>query len=191
MSEPIVTIARFSLLTEAQGVKSRLERANIPSWIIDDSVGGSLPGLGDTLGGIALQIREEDYERAEVLLAPLLGGNADEAGLADPRAWTCTMCQEAVSGDLTACPWCGASKAAFQTQLPASDQAITTALEEDDEEEEDVPTTSMEQAASRVVTSPAVRNTLVALLVGPTLIFLALGLLALLVAGLVSLFGVL
>lgn len=179
MPDQFVTIGRFSLLSEAQAVKSRLETNNIPAWIIDDSVGGSLPGLGDTIGGIVLRVQETDHDRTEAILAELLG-EGEEDRSEDARAWTCIVCAEEVNGDFDTCPSCGATKESLQTRPPS--QPTATPIVEEQENEAATP-------IGQVVTSRSLRSVVVALLVGPALLGSALLILGLILLLLFTLFG--
>jgi hypothetical protein len=168
MSERFVTIGRFSAFTEAQAAKTELEAANVPAWIIDDSVGGSLPGLGDSVGAITLQVHEGDYDRAEAVLSRLLGDGEGDDEVDEASAWTCTSCGEEVNEDFDTCPACGTARAAVQTRPPSP--APPSAAEGENEL-----ATPVERTAGRVVQSRPLRAVVVALLAGPGLVAMAVG----------------
>jgi hypothetical protein len=70
MPEKMVTIATFSDALEAQLIRDHLEAEGIAAHLIGDLVGGVLPGLGGTVGGIQLLVAEADVPRAEEVLSP-------------------------------------------------------------------------------------------------------------------------
>jgi putative signal transducing protein len=63
-----VTIARFSGLLEASLAKSLLDSAEIPCFLVDDNMVRMAWFFSDGLGGVRLQVAEEDVDDAlEVL----------------------------------------------------------------------------------------------------------------------------
>lgn len=62
----MTTIARFFNLMDAELAKVRLESAGIPVFLADEAAMTS--GYGPVTGGVRLQVREEDVERATEML---------------------------------------------------------------------------------------------------------------------------
>lgn len=63
-----VTIGRFANPVEANIAKGKLEDAEIPVFLQDEMTVGMQWSLSNAVGGIKLQILEEDYDRAVELL---------------------------------------------------------------------------------------------------------------------------
>ena len=72
MSGELETVARFIDLTHAQGARSALESAGVESFLRDENISSLDWGLMPALGGLRLEVREPDLERAREILAPLL-----------------------------------------------------------------------------------------------------------------------
>lgn len=89
MPEKLITIARFSQAMEAYLSKGRLESEGIECFIADEFTTTSWL-LANALGGVKLNVRESDIERAlEVLQIDTVEAGADE-----PR------CPECASPDI-------------------------------------------------------------------------------------------
>lgn len=70
MSDSLVTVATFLNPTNAHIAKGLLEEEGLDAVILDENMGNILPGLlMISEGGIPLQVREEDAERAKEILA--------------------------------------------------------------------------------------------------------------------------
>lgn len=74
-----VTIAKYLDLTEAQLAKVRLGGEGIEAFVIDGS--GFNPLLAGASGGVQLQVRERDIDRARAILAEVLPEVEDEPDL--------------------------------------------------------------------------------------------------------------
>jgi hypothetical protein len=86
MAGRLVTVATFDGPTRAQMARDALEAAGIPAVLADDMTVTLFWHLSNAVGGIKVQVREEEAERAvEVLereLGPAPEGAVDEAALA-------------------------------------------------------------------------------------------------------------
>lgn len=67
----MIVIGKFHDVASAEVAQSALEANGIPAWIPDSNLAGLAWTLGTALGGVRLQVREEDAEAAAALLAPL------------------------------------------------------------------------------------------------------------------------
>ena len=68
MNEKLVTIASFTFIGEAQIAKLTLASKGIDCFLADEFMSTYLP---IAMGGIRLQVRESDTERAEEILRSL------------------------------------------------------------------------------------------------------------------------
>lgn len=68
MSSRLITIAVFAVAFQAQLLKGRLEADGIPCFIKDEHTVHVNPMLNNALGGIKLQVMEEDVPMAVNLL---------------------------------------------------------------------------------------------------------------------------
>jgi len=67
----VITLARFEKPEEAQLARMRLEAGGVPAFIPDENTIQVQWMYANALGGVRLQIAEEDFERAkEILDAP-------------------------------------------------------------------------------------------------------------------------
>jgi len=118
MSDPVVTVARFSNVLEAQLAKNFLENEGIDAQIVGDKASAMLQ-IG-TLGGLSeVYVKESDAERA----AELLAEHFDKAKLDDDwmdRAgddvWLCPVCGEAISDNLDQCAACSTRREGIQVK---------------------------------------------------------------------------
>lgn len=65
----LVTLAAFSHVLEAHIVKGRLEAEGIWSFVGDENTAVANWLYSNAIGGVKLQVREEDVERAQLILA--------------------------------------------------------------------------------------------------------------------------
>lgn len=94
MAGNLVTIARFDLAGQAHLAKNALEAAGIRSILADEQTIAMDWLLSNAIGGIKVQVLEEDAERAVAALEESLGGGdkiddetlAAEAERAEPEA---------------------------------------------------------------------------------------------------------
>jgi hypothetical protein len=140
MPEEFMTVARFTLPLDAQMARSCLEAERIPAFVVGETTGGTLPGLGDHLGGFELRVYESDYERAGKALAEFLGetpdDELDEAALAG-ETWTCTACGAEVVISEKVCPACATPTDAIQDRLAITELAATRGLASDEAKDEE------------------------------------------------------
>jgi hypothetical protein len=73
MADRLVTIATFDVPEQAQMAKSALEAGGIPAAVSDEMTVSLFWHYSNALGGIKLQVREEDAERASAVLDEALG----------------------------------------------------------------------------------------------------------------------
>jgi hypothetical protein len=69
MDEQLTTVRTCNYLHEAELIKSMLEGEGISAEIPDAFMAGVQPALGAGIGGIRVQVRSSDLERAEQALA--------------------------------------------------------------------------------------------------------------------------
>ena len=88
-----VTIARYLDLTEAQLAKVRLNGADIEAFVIEAA--GFNPLLTGAAGGVQLQVRERDIDRARAILAEALPEVEDdpEPAPGGERVVRCPRCE--------------------------------------------------------------------------------------------------
>jgi putative signal transducing protein len=72
MDDELVTVRTCNYLHEAELIKSVLEADGIDVDIPDEHMANVQPGLGGTIGGIRVQVRSSDLERAEESLAAVI-----------------------------------------------------------------------------------------------------------------------
>jgi hypothetical protein len=80
MADKTVLIARFGDTVEAEMAKNRLEAEGIPAFLGSEATGGLFAGLGHAFGGIALHVREVDWERAARLLQEIEDKSEENEG---------------------------------------------------------------------------------------------------------------
>jgi hypothetical protein len=68
MASPFVTVATFDLAVEAHVAKSRLESEGLEAFIADENIVNLNVFYSHAVGGVKLQVREEDFERARAAL---------------------------------------------------------------------------------------------------------------------------
>jgi rubrerythrin len=120
MPSSFVTVGRFTQVLAAQQAKALLEEEGVPAFLLGDITGGSLPGLGDHIGGFEIQVAQADAERAYEILEEGLGEDdldaIREPGADELGAWTCSLCGGSVGATYTACPSCGTPTNAIQVK---------------------------------------------------------------------------
>jgi hypothetical protein len=79
MSSRLTTVATFDLAAKAEVAKNVLDEAGIPAVLADAEIVAMDWLIANAVGGIKVQVREEDAERAAAVLDERLGA---EAGLA-------------------------------------------------------------------------------------------------------------
>jgi len=78
MEHRLVTVARFQYPFEAQFARGRLEAEDIYCFLADEHTVGIAWIYANAIGGIKLQVREEDAERALEILSEDAEANLDE-----------------------------------------------------------------------------------------------------------------
>lgn len=76
MTHQLETVATFTDLTQAQSARSALEAAEIESFLLDETTGSIDWGLMPAMGGLRLQVKSSEADRAHEVLAGL-GKSAD------------------------------------------------------------------------------------------------------------------
>jgi hypothetical protein len=119
MSDPIVAVAKYSNVLEAQLAKGYLEAEGIEARLTGDQAAGLQMGA---LGGLVeLYVRDSDAERAAELLAEHfdkaeLDDDWKERTEDDAEVWVCSLCGASVSDDLDTCDGCETPRGAIQTK---------------------------------------------------------------------------
>lgn len=72
MDDELVTVRNCNYLHEAELFKSVLEAEGIDADVPDAYMAGVQPALGAAIGGIRVQVRASDLERAERALAAVI-----------------------------------------------------------------------------------------------------------------------
>lgn len=72
MDDELLTVRTCNYLHEAELVKSVLEAEGIDAEIPDAYMAGVQPALGAAIGGIRVQIRSSDRDRAEQALTAIV-----------------------------------------------------------------------------------------------------------------------
>lgn len=123
MTEQFVTVATFHRTSEAQLAKNLLEEEGIASMLSGDLTADMLP-FGQAGGGdqIILQVRENDAQRATVLLAEVaaakLDDNWEEEAESGAGVWLCSICGEPISNRLSSCYACQTPRDAIRASPP-------------------------------------------------------------------------
>lgn len=85
MGTRLVTIATFDLAAQARLAQNALQEAGIQAAVNDETLVAMEWVLSNAVGGIKVQVREEDAERAVVTLEVAFGKNGERLGTAvDP-----------------------------------------------------------------------------------------------------------
>ncbi len=64
----LVTVAAFADVAEAELAKERLELEGVLAFVADAQTAGVMPYLTSTTGGVRVQVRPEDAEKAREIL---------------------------------------------------------------------------------------------------------------------------
>jgi hypothetical protein len=67
--DDLTTVATFTNTAEAQLARERLENEGVVAFVIEGVTGGTMPYLMQG-GGVHLQVRNEDLEKAREILGP-------------------------------------------------------------------------------------------------------------------------
>lgn len=109
----LVTVAAFNSPVEADLARSRLTEAGIPASLADETTAGNFWVLVNAVGGVKLQVWEDDLARAR----ETLGIDAESGSGPDPAAasatagqgWTCPRCATHVEPGFEVCWNCGSA----------------------------------------------------------------------------------
>ena len=92
-------IGQFQYSSEAYIYKGKLESEGIEVFIRDNHTVDSDPLVSNAIGGVKLFVRQNDYEKAEIILSEISKFSVDD------------------KGTLIKCPNCGASKIQLLTTV--------------------------------------------------------------------------
>ncbi len=106
MAGRLVTVAVFATPAEARLAAAALDGAQIESCVEGEMSAVSLSHLGSGLGGVKLQVREADAERARAVLQE--AGDGRDVTASPP--WTCGDCGAAMESGFDVCWSCGATR---------------------------------------------------------------------------------
>jgi hypothetical protein len=131
VSEPFVTVARFTSPLEAQLAVGRLEAEGIQAYLTGDLSASVFSGMGALGGQVHLQVLADDQERAvqvlEECVADTLSGDGKSPIENDTAIWVCPLCGDAVRVILPVCPSCHTLRGATPAVDPAGEGAIQDA----------------------------------------------------------------
>jgi hypothetical protein len=85
MNDRIVTLAKFTFPTEAYPLITRLEEEGIECFLADENIVSVQPFLSNAVGGVKINIREEDWERASIILKELKTESEKKESLVDDK----------------------------------------------------------------------------------------------------------
>jgi hypothetical protein len=85
MTDRLVTIATFDTTGQAEAAKMVLEAAGIPVAMADENTVSLFWNLSNAVGGIKLQVREENAERAVTVIEREFGPDGDGPDEVDPE----------------------------------------------------------------------------------------------------------
>lgn len=111
-SKQFVTVASFTTIVEAEAVRGVLESEGIPALVTDANLVSMNPTFGPAIGGVGLQVRAADAERA---LAIVREHEAEarrevvEDVLVERSETACLACGAEFPEYLERCPACGLS----------------------------------------------------------------------------------
>lgn len=80
MKNTFVTLARYQYSSEAQIVKGKLQSEGIPVFLVDQVLIDTDPLVSQAIGGIKLEVRQEDAARASAILKEIQNYSIDDAG---------------------------------------------------------------------------------------------------------------
>ncbi len=66
--EDLVTVAAFADVAEAELAKERLELEGVLAFVADAQTSGVMPFLTSATGGVRVQVKQEDVEKAKEIL---------------------------------------------------------------------------------------------------------------------------
>ena len=80
MSYSYTTLAVFDYSTEAYLVKSKLDSENIRTQLVDEKTVDSDPLISQAIGGVKLQVHNDDLEKASTIYNKIRSYRKDENG---------------------------------------------------------------------------------------------------------------
>jgi|SRR5690606_41190345 len=86
----LITIARFQYTSEALIIQGRLEAEGIETHLADSITINTDPLVSNAIGGVKLQVWENDLEKAQAILEQISEYSLDNEG----KALTCPKCGE-------------------------------------------------------------------------------------------------
>lgn len=66
--DDLVTVTSFSDVAEAQLAQERLEQEGVAAFVVDAQMAGVMPYLANSTGGVRVQVKPSDLERAREIL---------------------------------------------------------------------------------------------------------------------------
>lgn len=66
--DDLVTVTSFSDVAEAELARERLELEGIRAFVIDAQMAGVMPYIASSTGGVRVQVKPSDLERAREIL---------------------------------------------------------------------------------------------------------------------------
>lgn len=76
----MITVARFQYTSEAIIIQGRLEAEGIKTFLADSQTINTDPLISNAIGGVKLQVWEEDIERAKAILDEISRYSVDDEG---------------------------------------------------------------------------------------------------------------
>ena len=64
----LIPLHYFDSLTDAAIMKSRLDKHGIEAVVFDENINSVYPMFGQAFGGVRLMVKEEDFEKAKLIL---------------------------------------------------------------------------------------------------------------------------
>jgi hypothetical protein len=126
MSDHFVTVQHFGNSFEAQLAKNLLENEGITSMVTGELSQDVLLGTG--LNQIALQVHEDDAQRATGILAAVAAAKLDEdweeQAESGAGVWTCSICGEPISNNLSVCYSCQTPRESIRAGDPRDRTAV-------------------------------------------------------------------
>ena len=111
MTDRIITVATFMFPTEAYSLMARLEEEGIECFLGDENIVAVQPFLSNAVGGVKVNIKEIDSEKALLIFKQLKQDNKKEEKKVDEK-WV----KDFVPVD-TFCPECESSQV-FRKKFP-------------------------------------------------------------------------
>jgi hypothetical protein len=116
MSNSLITVATFSQPIEGHLVRARLETEGIPCFLADAHTISANWFYSNAIGGVKLQVRAADAQRARVLVEEELERHQSERDDIDWTAvdpdWTFDGSQ--ADDDAHSCPTCGSTEVFYE-----------------------------------------------------------------------------